>query len=111
MPLAPTITKALAEHCRQVGIILFPPLLTPRQWEFLAPLMPCFKIASADLTNIPLLRQVAAHGKPVLLSTGASTLGEIDVAVRELRHAGCVEIALLHCVLNYPTDYQNAHLA
>ena len=72
--------------------------------------MPFHKIASADLTNVPLLRQVAGKGKPVLLSTGASTLGEIDMAVETLRQAGCKDLVLLHCILNYPCPNGNAHL-
>jgi sialic acid synthase SpsE len=78
--------------------------------ELLDPLMPFFKIASADLTNTPLLRQVAQTGKPVVLSTGASTSDEVAVAVKTLRDAGCRELSLLHCVLNYPTADENAHL-
>jgi N-acetylneuraminate synthase len=78
--------------------------------ELLEPLMPFFKIASADLTNTPLLRQVAATGKPVILSTGASTADEVRAAVKTLRAAGCTELSLLHCVLNYPTADENAHL-
>jgi N-acetylneuraminate synthase len=78
--------------------------------EFLNPLVRFFKVASADLTNVPLLRKVAKTGKPVVLSTGASTLAEIDVAVETLSQAGCSDIALLHCILNYPTDNVNAHL-
>jgi N-acetylneuraminate synthase len=72
--------------------------------------MTFFKIASADLTNTPLLRQVAETGKPVVLSTGASTSDEIRGAVETLRIAGCSELSLLHCVLNYPTADENAHL-
>jgi sialic acid synthase SpsE len=80
--------------------------------EFLAPHMPFFKVASADLTNEPLLNACAAHGKPVLLSTGASHLSEVETAVRLLRDKLPAEqIGVMHCVLSYPTDYQNAHLA
>ncbi|HXQ20579.1 MAG TPA: N-acetylneuraminate synthase family protein [Candidatus Acidoferrales bacterium] len=103
--------RALAEHCGQVGIDFLSTPFDAQAVDFLASLVPCFKVASADLTNLPMLRQVAAYGKPVLLSTGASTLGEIDIAVNELRRAGCAQLALLHCILNYPTDNANAHLA
>ena len=78
--------------------------------DFLAPLMPFFKIASADITNVPLLRKVAKIGKPIVLSTGASTNCEIEYAVNELIEGGAPDIALLHCILNYPTDYKNAGL-
>jgi len=102
--------RALAEHCRQTGIDFLSTPFDDEAIEFLDPLVPFFKIASADLTNIPFLRKVAAKGKPVVLSTGASTLGEVNIAVEALTRAGCANIALLHCILNYPTDNANAHL-
>jgi sialic acid synthase SpsE len=102
--------RALAEHCRQTDIDFLSTPFDDAAIEFLDPLVPFFKIASADLTNIPFLRKVAAKGKPVVLSTGASTLGEVDIAVEALTQAGCTDIALLHCILNYPTDNANAHL-
>lgn len=101
---------ALAEHCHQVDIDFVSTPFDDAAIEFLDPLMPFFKIASADLTNIPFLRKVAGKNKPVLLSTGASTLGEVDIAVETLTRAGCKQLALLHCILNYPTENANAHL-
>ena len=78
--------------------------------EFLDPLIPFFKIASADITNIPFLRKIAQKGKPIVLSTGASNLDEINIAIDTIRNAGCQQLALLHCILNYPTLYEQAHL-
>jgi sialic acid synthase SpsE len=101
---------ALAAHCRKVGIDFISTPFDSGAVDFLEPLVPFYKIASADITNVPMLRQVAAKGKPVLLSTGASTLGEIDMAVATLSASGCVDLALLHCILNYPCPYENAHL-
>ena len=100
----------LAKHCHQVGIEFVSTPFDDDAIEFLDPLVPFFKIASADLNNIPFLRKIAAKGKPVLLSTGASTLGEIDTALDTLIHAGCSDVVLLHCILNYPTNDDNAHL-
>lgn len=81
--------------------------------EYLSDLVPTYKIASADLTNEPLLEAVATQEKPVLLSTGASTLSEVARAVEILRDAGGpdLEVCLLHCVLDYPTDPRDANLA
>jgi N-acetylneuraminate synthase len=101
---------ALADHCRRVGIDFISTPFDDAAIEFLDPLVPFFKIASADITNIPFLRRVAAKRKPVVLSTGAATLGEIDTAIDALGHADCQDIALLHCILNYPTGNENAHL-
>jgi len=101
---------ALAEHCGKAGIDFLSTPFDDAAVDFLDPHMPFYKIASADLTNIPFLRRIARKGKPVVLSTGASTLGEIDIALTTLARAGCDDVALLHCVLNYPTENANAHL-
>lgn len=102
---------ALAEHCQKVGIDFLSTPFDDEAIDFLNPLVPFFKIASADLTNTPFLRKVAAKGKPVVLSTGASTLAEVDVALETLEKAGCRDVSLLHCILNYPTEDKCAHLA
>ncbi|NLX10168.1 MAG: acetylneuraminic acid synthetase [Chloroflexi bacterium] len=103
--------RALYEHARSVGITW---LSTPFDLDavrFLNELgMPAFKVASADLTNYPLLMAVAETDKPVLLSTGASTLPEVHASVDFLRRHGCRELSLLYCVLSYPTADEDAHL-
>lgn len=100
----------LAAHCESQGIGFASTPFDDQAVDFLAPLVPYFKIASADLTNIPFVRKIAAAGKPVILSTGASTMSEIDLAVNALSEEGCNDVALLHCILNYPTSHENAHL-
>jgi N-acetylneuraminate synthase len=102
--------KELAKHCVSVGIDFVSTPFDDAAVDLLAPLVPFFKVASADLTNTPLLRRVARVGKPVVLSVGASTLEEIDGALGTLRAAGATSIALLHCILNYPTADENANL-
>ena len=102
--------RALALHCGEVGIDFVSTPFDHAAVELLEPLMPFFKIASADLTNTPLLRRVAGTGKPIVLSTGAATAEEVDWSVGILRDAGCRELSLLHCVLNYPTADENANL-
>jgi sialic acid synthase SpsE len=106
----PAEYRELAEHARKVGIDFMSTPFDADAVEMLDPLVPFHKIASADLTNVPLLRQVAGKGKPVLLSTGASTLAEIDMAVATLTRAGCKDLVLLQCILNYPCPNENAHL-
>lgn len=69
-----------------------------------------FKIASGEITNLPLLEYVAGKGKPVLLSTGMSYLSEVDEAVRVLREGGCDQLVLLHCVSDYPADSSHINL-
>ena len=103
--------ETLARTCNDVGIDF---MSTPFDFDAarsLAPLMPAIKIASADITNVPLIRLVAGMGKPVLISTGAATLGEIETAVEVAVGAGAKHITLLHCILNYPTNLENAQLA
>jgi N-acetylneuraminate synthase len=100
----------LANYCKEQQIDFLSTPFDDQAVEFLDPLMDYYKIASADLTNIPFLRKIGAKKKPVLLSTGASTLGETDIAIEELRKTGCDEIVLLHCVLNYPTENKSAYL-
>ena len=100
----------LAEYCKNNEIDFLSTPFDDDAIEFLNPLVPFFKIASADITNIPFLRKIAAKCKPVVLSTGASTSEEIDIAIDTLEQSGCKDIALLHCILNYPTPFDQAHL-
>lgn len=102
--------QALSAHCNAIGIDFLSTPFDAAAIDFLAPLMPMYKIASADLTNTPMLRHVASKGKPVLLSTGASTISEIRHAVETLNQNGAREVTILHCVLSYPCSYANAHL-
>jgi len=91
--------------------ILF--LSTPFDFEavdVLDELMPIFKISSSDITNTPFIQYIARKQKPVFLSTGASTIDEIDEAVRAIEQEGNDQIVIMHCILNYPTAYTNANL-
>lgn len=69
-----------------------------------------YKIASGDITFIPLLKTIGEIGKPVILSTGASSLSEIETAVSVLRDAGSSDITLMHCVANYPPIWAEMNL-
>jgi sialic acid synthase SpsE len=76
----------------------------------LAPLMPVYKIASADITNHPFLEYCASFGKPIIISTGASTIGEVEKAIEVLKNSGVTKICIMHCILSYPTEPINANL-
>ena len=72
-------------------------------------LLPLFKIASADITNVPLLRALSLQKKPILLSTGASSEDEIKFALKVL-DLPKKQVCIMHCVLNYPTKNEDANL-
>ena len=78
--------------------------------NFLEPLVPVYKVASADITNKPLLKYIASKGKPIFLSTGASTISEVWKAIEWIKEEGNNKIVPMHCVLNYPTEYEHATL-
>lgn len=107
----PAQYEELADFCRLQGIAFMSTPFDLEAVDLLAPLMDAFKIASADITNVPLIRRCASKGKPLIISTGASTLPEIEFALKTARQAGATQIVLLHCILNYPTAAENASLA
>lgn len=72
--------------------------------------VPCHKVASFELVDIPLLKKIASTGKPVIMSTGMGTLSEIDEAVRTLRENGTQELVLLKCTSAYPAPVEEANL-
>lgn len=69
-----------------------------------------FKVPSGEITNIPLLQYIARKGRPVILSTGMATLGEVEEAVYALQDGGIADITLLHCVTEYPAPYDEINL-
>ena len=88
-------------------------LSTPFDLEsatFLNEMMDVFKISSSDITNKPFIEYMCSFNKPIILSTGASSLSEIAEAVEWIEKSGNTQLALLHCVLNYPTPDANANL-
>jgi sialic acid synthase SpsE len=101
----------LAEHAARCGVAFASTPFDLAAVDMLAPLVPFYKIASADITNEPLLVACARHGKPVLLSTGASHMAEIEAAVLLVRKfLPADRIGILHCVLSYPTAPGDANL-
>lgn len=103
--------SALKRYCDQVGIKFLATPFDNYNAEILAELgVSCFKIGSGDIDNYPLLRHVAKKGKPLILSTGMATLGEVEAALAVVQEAGAPEVALLHCTSNYPAAYEDANL-
>ncbi|MFN0071861.1 MAG: N-acetylneuraminate synthase family protein [Chloroflexota bacterium] len=100
----------LSEHCQVSGIAMLASGWDKKSVDFLDELgIPAFKVASADLTNLPLLVHTAKKNKPVILSTGMSDLDEIDLAVETIRKFND-RLILLQCTSTYPADNEKIHL-
>ena len=102
--------ESLYLHCKENKIEFISTPFDHFSVDYLNDLMPFFKISSSDITNIPLLKHIANKKKPIILSTGASDLEEIDFAIKKIESCGNNNLALLHCILNYPTPYRDANL-
>ena len=100
--------RRIAEECVEAGIAFTTSAFDVESIDWLDELVAAFKVASGDITNVPLLTRIARTGKPVLLSTGASTLGEIQEALMLLEREGAPQVALLQCTLAYPTRTEDA---
>lgn len=104
--------KAIFDRAKEKGLVAFSSPFDESSVDFLETLnVPAYKIASFENTHHPLLRKVAATGKPVIMSTGVATLADIDESVRVLREAGCKDIILLKCTSTYPATPENTNLA
>jgi N,N'-diacetyllegionaminate synthase len=103
--------KELALHAHKNGIIFLSTPFDNESVDLLDGLgVPAFKIASGEITNFPLIRYIAKKGKPVILSTGMSSLGEISEALQVIRGEGVKQILLLHCVTAYPAKVEDVNL-
>ena len=101
--------QELKNYCDRVGIEFMSTPFDVESAEFLNKMMDVFKISSSDITNKPFIEYICSFGKPIILSTGASDLAEVNDAVNWIKPFN-VPLALLHCVLNYPTTDKNANL-
>lgn len=102
--------KNLKEYCDEKDILFLSTPHTEEAMNFLEDLVPAYKIGSGDLTNLPFLKKVAQKGKPIILSAGMATLGEVEEAVKTIREEANEDLILLHCVTDYPTDIEKVNL-
>lgn len=101
--------EKLKNHCDKVGIEFMSTPFDVESANFLNDLMDVFKVSSSDITNLPFIEHMCSFGKPIILSTGASYVWEIQEAMETINSNG-VPVCLMHCILNYPTEDQNANL-
>ncbi len=103
--------KPIFDRARELGIIAFSSPFDDTAVDFLESLdVPCYKIASFENTDLPLIRRVAATGKPLIISTGMATVAELDETVRAARKAGCVDLVLLKCTSTYPASAESTNI-
>jgi pseudaminic acid synthase len=103
--------KPIFDRARELGIIAFSTPFDHTAVDLLESLdVPCYKIASFENTDLPLIRRVAATGKPMIISTGMASIAELDETVRAAREAGCIDIILLKCTSTYPATADNTNI-
>ena len=103
--------QPIFEHAAALGMIAFSTPFDDTAVDFLESLdVPCYKIASFENTDLPLIRRVAATGKPMIISTGMASLAELDETVRVAREAGCKDLVLLKCTSTYPATPENTNI-
>ncbi|EMN01219.1 N-acetylneuraminate synthase [Leptospira noguchii str. 1993005606] len=106
--------EKLIQHCKRTGIEFLSTAFDLQSLAFLEQLnLSRYKIPSGEITNFPYLQKIGSSGKPIILSTGMSTLGEIESALLVLETTGAKrdEITVLHCNTEYPTPYSDVNLS
>jgi N-acetylneuraminate synthase/N,N'-diacetyllegionaminate synthase len=103
--------RELARYAKERGILFLSTPFSTKSADVLEDIgVPAYKIASGEITNLPLLEHIARKGKPIILSTGMSTLEEISEALKHIKEAGENEIVILHCVTSYPARPEEINL-
>ena len=103
--------QPIFEKAKSLGLIAFSTPFDETAVDFLESLdVPVYKIASFENTDLPLLKKVASKGKPVIISSGAATIANLDEAIQTLRSNGCNDIVLLKCTSTYPATPENTNL-
>ncbi len=104
--------KRIFEYSNELGLICFSTPFDETAVDFLESLnVPCYKIASFENTDIPLLKKVAQTKKPIIMSTGMATFRELAISMDVLEEAGCKDVILLKCTSSYPSTEEDANLS
>jgi pseudaminic acid synthase len=103
--------KPIFDRCKELGIVGFSTPFDATAVDFLESLdVPCYKIASFENIDLPLIRRVASTGKPMIISTGMASVAELDETVRTARDSGCEDLVLLKCTSTYPAKPANTNI-
>ena len=103
--------KKIKVHCDEIGILFSSTADDEESLDFLIELgIPFIKIGSGDIGNIPYLRYIGSKKMPIVLSTGMSSLADVDNSINALREGGATDISILHCTTNYPCPYEDVNL-
>lgn len=103
--------EPIFRRAKELGMLAFSTPFDESAVDFLERLdVPCHKIASFENTDLPLIRKVAATGKPMIISTGMASVAELDETVRAAREAGCKDLILLKCTSTYPATPENTNI-
>lgn len=103
--------KPIFDRAKELGMLAFSTPFDESAVDFLESLdVPAYKIASFENTDLPLIRKVAATGKPMIISTGMASVAELDESVRAAREAGCKDLILLKCTSTYPATPENTNI-
>lgn len=103
--------REIKGYCDEIGICFASTADEPDSLDFLVELgIPFIKIGSGDIGNLPFLRYIGSRKMPVILSTGMSTLTDVEESMKALRQGGAEDISLLHCTTSYPCPYDNVNL-
>lgn len=102
---------AIFKRCKELGMIGFSTPFDETAVDFLESLdVPLYKVASFENTDLPLIRRIAATGKPIIVSSGMASISEMDELVQTLRMAGCADFVLLKCTSTYPATPENTNI-
>lgn len=103
--------REIKKHCDAIGIVFASTADERYSLDFLIDLgIPFIKIGSGDIANIPFLRYAGTKKMPVILSTGMSTLEDVELSIRALKEGGAEQISVLHCTTDYPCPYEDVNL-
>lgn len=103
--------RKIKKYCDDIGIQFLSTADEQESLDFLIELgIPLIKVGSGDIGNVSYLHYIGSKGKPIILSTGMSTLADVEISIQALKDGGATEITLLHCTTDYPCPYESVNL-